>query len=271
MRWKMNKSMKRRWLKVPVKVEQIIEYLFSDTVQSQKKKWQWWNKPRSRNIISWITKSELWPQDKMRSSISARISEVQFLIFISKHLRNTMQSAVTINNASWRGFITSNTSNLRPEVPIAITNYRYHKTIYTAYPVWHVEWRNDKALAFGAKRQQLHQSSADHNRHHARNITLPRLYTTLMPCLANAQIQSLQVFCMRSRDCSIGCGHVGGSAHGLEDQPSMGQSMVAWLHGNHGSACNGSGRTSSGVTHTAQFIVVRRQYSRSSIPASHTS
>ena len=29
------------WFKVPVKVEQINEYLFSDTVQSQKnKKWQ---------------------------------------------------------------------------------------------------------------------------------------------------------------------------------------------------------------------------------------
>ena len=38
MRWKMNKSMKSSWFKVPVKVEQIIEYLFSDTVQSQKTK-----------------------------------------------------------------------------------------------------------------------------------------------------------------------------------------------------------------------------------------
>ena len=34
----MNKSMKRSWFKVPVKVEQINEYLFSDTVQSQKQK-----------------------------------------------------------------------------------------------------------------------------------------------------------------------------------------------------------------------------------------
>ena len=34
----MNKSMKWSWFKVPVKVEQINEYLFSDTVQSQKKK-----------------------------------------------------------------------------------------------------------------------------------------------------------------------------------------------------------------------------------------
>ena len=34
----MNKSMKYSWFKVPVKVEQIIEYLFSDTVQSQKTK-----------------------------------------------------------------------------------------------------------------------------------------------------------------------------------------------------------------------------------------
>ena len=38
MRWKMNKSMKWRWFKVPVKVKQINEYLFSDTVQSQKAK-----------------------------------------------------------------------------------------------------------------------------------------------------------------------------------------------------------------------------------------
>ena len=36
MRWKMNKSMKWSWFKVPVKVELINEYLFSDTVQSQK-------------------------------------------------------------------------------------------------------------------------------------------------------------------------------------------------------------------------------------------
>ena len=36
--WKMNESMKWSWFKVPVKVEQIIEYLFSDTVQSQKTK-----------------------------------------------------------------------------------------------------------------------------------------------------------------------------------------------------------------------------------------
>ena len=41
-------SMKWSWFKVPVKVEQINEYLFSDTVQKSKnKKWQWWNKPRS--------------------------------------------------------------------------------------------------------------------------------------------------------------------------------------------------------------------------------
>ena len=32
MRWKMNKSMKWSWFTVPVKVEQINEYLFSDTV-----------------------------------------------------------------------------------------------------------------------------------------------------------------------------------------------------------------------------------------------
>ena len=38
MRWKMNKSMKSSWFKVPVKVKQINEYLFSDTVQSKKKK-----------------------------------------------------------------------------------------------------------------------------------------------------------------------------------------------------------------------------------------
>ena len=38
MRWKMNKSMKRSWFKVPVKVEQINEYLFSDTVQYKVKK-----------------------------------------------------------------------------------------------------------------------------------------------------------------------------------------------------------------------------------------
>ena len=39
MRWKMNKSMKWSWFKlVPVKVEQINEYLFSDTVRSQKTK-----------------------------------------------------------------------------------------------------------------------------------------------------------------------------------------------------------------------------------------
>ena len=38
MRWKMNKSLKWSWFKVPVKVEQINEYLFSDTVQSQKTK-----------------------------------------------------------------------------------------------------------------------------------------------------------------------------------------------------------------------------------------
>ena len=31
-------SMKWSWFKVPVKVEQINEYLFSDTVQSQKNK-----------------------------------------------------------------------------------------------------------------------------------------------------------------------------------------------------------------------------------------
>ena len=37
MRWKMNKSMKWGWFKVPVKVEKINEYLFSDTVQSKKK------------------------------------------------------------------------------------------------------------------------------------------------------------------------------------------------------------------------------------------
>ena len=43
--WKMNTSMKWSWFKVPVKVKQINEYLFSDTVQIQKKqkvvkKWQ---------------------------------------------------------------------------------------------------------------------------------------------------------------------------------------------------------------------------------------
>ena len=49
MRWKMNKSMKRSWFKVPVKVKQINEYLFSDIVQSKKnKKWQWWHKSRSK-------------------------------------------------------------------------------------------------------------------------------------------------------------------------------------------------------------------------------
>ena len=42
--WKMKwderwiSSMKWSWFKVPVKVEQINEYLFSDTVQSQKTK-----------------------------------------------------------------------------------------------------------------------------------------------------------------------------------------------------------------------------------------
>ena len=35
MRWKMHRSVKLSWFKVPVKVEQINEYLFSDTVQSQ--------------------------------------------------------------------------------------------------------------------------------------------------------------------------------------------------------------------------------------------
>ena len=33
-----NESMKWSWFKVPVKVEQINEYLFSDTLQSQKQK-----------------------------------------------------------------------------------------------------------------------------------------------------------------------------------------------------------------------------------------
>ena len=37
MKWMMNKSTKCSWFKVPVKVEQINEYLFSDTVQCQKK------------------------------------------------------------------------------------------------------------------------------------------------------------------------------------------------------------------------------------------
>ena len=53
--WKMNSderwinSMKWSWFKVSLKVEQINEYFFSDTVRSQKnKKWQWWNKPRSK-------------------------------------------------------------------------------------------------------------------------------------------------------------------------------------------------------------------------------
>ena len=42
-------SMKWSWIKVPVKVEQINEYLLSDTLQIQKNKnWQWWNKPRSK-------------------------------------------------------------------------------------------------------------------------------------------------------------------------------------------------------------------------------
>ena len=41
MRWKMNKSMKQSCFKVPVKVKQINEYLFSDTEQKSKnKKWQ---------------------------------------------------------------------------------------------------------------------------------------------------------------------------------------------------------------------------------------
>ena len=35
-RWKINKSVKWIWFKVPVKGEHINEYLFSDTVQSQK-------------------------------------------------------------------------------------------------------------------------------------------------------------------------------------------------------------------------------------------
>ena len=40
MRWKMNKQYEMELIKVPVKVEQINEYLLSDTVQSQKnKKW----------------------------------------------------------------------------------------------------------------------------------------------------------------------------------------------------------------------------------------
>ena len=52
-------SMKWSWFKVPVKVEQINEYLFSDTVQSQKnKKWQWWNKPRSRKECNELHASE---------------------------------------------------------------------------------------------------------------------------------------------------------------------------------------------------------------------
>ena len=38
MRWKMNKSMIWSRFKVPVKVEQINGYLFSDTVKSKKKK-----------------------------------------------------------------------------------------------------------------------------------------------------------------------------------------------------------------------------------------
>ena len=38
MRWKMNKSMKWSWFKVPVKLEQINEYLFSDNVRSKKQK-----------------------------------------------------------------------------------------------------------------------------------------------------------------------------------------------------------------------------------------
>jgi hypothetical protein len=38
MRWKMKKRMKWSWFKVPVKVKQINEYLFSDTVQSKKQK-----------------------------------------------------------------------------------------------------------------------------------------------------------------------------------------------------------------------------------------
>ena len=54
--WKMKwderwiNSMKWSWFKVPVKVEQINEYLFSE--KSKNKKWQWWNKPRSIPGIS---------------------------------------------------------------------------------------------------------------------------------------------------------------------------------------------------------------------------
>ena len=36
-RWEMYKSMKWSWFKVPLKVEQLNEFFFSDTVQSQKK------------------------------------------------------------------------------------------------------------------------------------------------------------------------------------------------------------------------------------------
>ena len=53
MRWKINKKMEWSWFQVPAKVEQIIEYLFSDTVQSQQQqKKQGWNKPRSIPGIS---------------------------------------------------------------------------------------------------------------------------------------------------------------------------------------------------------------------------
>ena len=73
MRWKMDKSMKWSWFKVPVKVEQINEYLFSDTIQSQKKqKWQWWIKPSSLG--------------RVQTKVEKKNARDEFLVFFQREL-----------------------------------------------------------------------------------------------------------------------------------------------------------------------------------------
>ena len=99
MRGKLNKSMKWSWFKVPVKVEQVTEYLFSDTVQSRKTKTG--SGEISQGQYRWYPSECSLGQ--VQTKVEKKNERDEFLVFFGwKRVGEMARGDVEDNGANWR-------------------------------------------------------------------------------------------------------------------------------------------------------------------------
>ena len=90
--------MRWSWLEVPVKVEQINEYLFSDTVQSQKTKSG--SDEMSQGQHRGYTSK--WSLGQVQIKVEKKNERGEFLVFLWKRVGEMARGDVEDGGANWR-------------------------------------------------------------------------------------------------------------------------------------------------------------------------